>query len=199
MDEPAAPAGKAHSGKTWYWLWSALLVAGVLGLVVVIRRQPACPFEVVLVGMQRLEIVDESGADMWAVTFDVSNRSSARLRLHATDQRSWARVGGRWVDAVTVREAQSLLGVGATSKVMVLVPGPSESCRFTLKYETELLKWRMWRRIGPRGQRMALRFPKFCNWLWPAGSFGERPPNGWPARNPPDWRQASTDLALPHR
>ena len=163
-----------------------VLATVITGALIVSLWLAPRPVEVKLVSVEPAGIIDDSGAQMRLVVLAVRNRDSVNIEFQR-NRICEARIASRWAE-VSQSFYLERLAPGTSSEVMLLLPAYANACRLPLKYQTEMFKWRIWRRV-PEGLRGGItKSSRLTKWLWPKGDS---------MRKPPRWIESNVDVVLP--
>lgn len=165
------------------FLFSSVLAAGVVGVLVVLHWPAPCPLDVKIAKMEPSGsgILDDAGNELWLVTLTISNRTAGCLYFPGEWMKIEAKVTGRWVKT---ENRCSLISIEPARKsdVLLLLPFDSEACRLRLEYAPESLWWRAEGELWHFGVRLP---PRVTRWIYP------------PAGRRPHWRRLNFELVLP--
>ena len=153
----------------------AIPVALVAGSIAILTG-PSFPIEVKIVSIQAAGMFDSAGEEMSLMTLSIHNRDSGYLEFQKNNTFQ-ARTGKRWIQLEQVFYLD-WMAPDTTTEILLLAPAHTEACRLRFNYQPEMFKWRLWRRLGPLGQRTVSTFPLFRKWLIPQGR-SMRSPQQW--------------------
>jgi hypothetical protein len=153
----------------------AIPVALIAGSIAILTG-PSSPIEVKVVSIQPAGIFDSAGDEMSLMTLSIRNRDSGSLEFQKNNTYQ-ARIAKGWIQLEQVFYLD-WMAPNTTTEILLLAPPHTEACRLRFNYQPELFKWRLWRRLGPLGQRAVSKFPPFRRWLMPQGR-SMRSPQQW--------------------
>src|SRR4051812_32168816 len=123
----------------------ALIVLAAVFVVIAVvwwRTAGRCPIQMRVSGVERLQIVDESGREMPAGTIAFTNCADATVYI-GKQTITHARVRGEWKRITPVAQPNQLRGLSPHMEAdeMLFLPADAEGFRLTLEYE--LTPWKL--------------------------------------------------------
>lgn len=168
---------------------ACVLLALVFVAVFVSVRMSYCPVAVTLKDISPSGMVDAAGKEMWAVTVVMTNSEYLQfepnsITIEAKKKNNWSLADGNL----------SGFWSGRTSGIIFVVPAGTTHYKVQFAYQREMLKWRLWEKLGQRGQRIVTKYaPGITARIWP------RNVRTTLFREPPIWKHALVVSRLPNK
>jgi hypothetical protein len=161
-----------------------LLVVLVVAIFVSVRLS-YYPVSVVLQDVAPAGMVDATGKGMWQVTVVMTNSEVLQFEPNSitieAKKSSWVTAGGHL----------SGFWSGLTTGLIFVVPPGTTHYRIRFAYQREMLRWRIWDKLGQRGRTFIIKCaPGISARLWPRSARS-------PFNQPPIWKHAMVVSALP--
>lgn len=172
---------------TWA-LWAAVacvLLVVLLVAIFVSVRLSYYPVSVVLQDVSPAEMVDGAGNGLWQVTVVMTNSELLQFDPNSitieAKKSTWVMADGHL----------SGFWSGRTTGLIFVVPPGTTHYRIRFAYQREMLKWRLWEKLGQRGRTLMTKCaPGISARLWPRNA-------GTAFNQPPIWKHAMVVSALP--
>jgi hypothetical protein len=163
-----------------------LLATVVAGVVTLSFRSPRAPVQVDFVSLEPARITDDYSQRMSLVTLRIRNCHSAQIEFERS-RIIEVQVADRWLPMPQAFYLEEM-APGASSELLFLIPTDARVCRLPLRYQTESLRWRLWRHTPEKARARIVKSPMLRKWLLPGG---------YPMPRPALWRQMRIETALP--
>lgn len=188
MDLPAEidHACPSRRRAVWIAVTCPLLVVALVGILVFVKLA-YCPISAVIKDLTPAQMVDGEGKRMWQLTLVVTN--SERLQFEP----GWVVIEAKgpcgWVEA-DGHCALPPYGPGY-SELIFVVPTEASHFRIRLGYQREMLKWRVWEKLGQRGRTTVTKYaPGISARFWPRTRTST-------FNTPPLWKHTVVVFQLP--
>jgi hypothetical protein len=173
----------------------ASLAAVLTGLLVALAWLSSSPLELKVLKMERCDVYDDNGTQLWLATLAVSNPNAQYLELEKDWVSVEARVANRWIDVKNLCPPLNLwtprtLVPRAHREMHLILPAGTEMCRLRANFQGELFRSRFARLLGVRGRSIVSKSPAMSKWLW-GNAY-------WPQsfRSPPHWKQTTLEATV---